>query len=166
MNQVYKVEKLFIALNKLAQNQFLHPRCNTLFYILFLTFDITCNTIYNIWTYYVHTGQHSEMIILIRQHNTLHKTLYHGLKLDLISVIISYHKQICISRIWIRCYLFCICCILFLAYFFRWARQLWICCENAIFQALISDQLIRLAKVKLWNLYWNCHSATDKSIYI
>ncbi len=38
VNQRYKTEKLFIALNKLAQNQSLHPRCNTLSYILFLTY--------------------------------------------------------------------------------------------------------------------------------
>ncbi len=39
LNQGYKTEKLFIALNKLAQNQSLHLRYNTLFYILFLTFE-------------------------------------------------------------------------------------------------------------------------------
>ncbi len=48
VNQGYKTEKLFKALNKLAQNQSLHPRCSTLSYILFLTFEITCNTIYKI----------------------------------------------------------------------------------------------------------------------
>ncbi len=38
MKQGYKTEKLFIALNKLAQDQSLHPLCNTLSYILFLSF--------------------------------------------------------------------------------------------------------------------------------
>ncbi len=46
VNQGYKTEKLFIALNKLAQDQSLHPLCNALSYILFLSFEITCNTIY------------------------------------------------------------------------------------------------------------------------
>ncbi len=46
VNQGYKTEKLFIALTKLAQDQSLHPLCNTLSYILFLSFEITCNTIY------------------------------------------------------------------------------------------------------------------------
>ncbi len=47
MNQGYKTEKLFIALNKLVQDQSLHPLCNTLSYILFLSFEITCNTYLN-----------------------------------------------------------------------------------------------------------------------
>ncbi len=49
VNPGYKTEKLFKALNKLAQKQSLHPRCNNTFsYILFLAFEITRNTIYNI----------------------------------------------------------------------------------------------------------------------
>ncbi len=54
VNQGFKTESLFIALNKLAQDQSLHPQCNTLSYILFLSFEITCNTIYIYTNIYEH----------------------------------------------------------------------------------------------------------------
>ncbi len=40
VNQGYKTEKFFIVLNKLAQDQSLHPPCNTMTYILFLSFEM------------------------------------------------------------------------------------------------------------------------------
>ncbi len=87
VNQGYKTEKLFIALNKLGQDQSLHPLCNTLFYILFLSFEITCNTIY------IHTGQHSKTFTFLLD-NTVHYTRHYIMVSNfvLINIIIGYHK--------------------------------------------------------------------------